>query len=530
MNQLGYFEQLKPDNPNVTERHLDEKNGTVDLTLKVKEKGKNSIGLSGGVSGLAGSFIGLNYSTNNFLGRGETLSVGANIGNLQRDITFSFTEPYFLDKPLQLGFTVYGRKFNYDQARQAAIFSGQQVNLPSALEENLQNYTQSSKGFSVSLGYAIHHSFKRVGISYSYDDSSVVALTTASKQLFDYLAFSGVNGPNALNGIITSKIAPSFSKNTLDSSLFPHRGSSIYITGEFAGLGGTVKTVRPIIEYKKFIPVQNRRNTIGYRVQGTFLTGYGGVVPPPFSRSYLGGENDLRGFDIRSVSPVAFLPSVGSIVLRNPDGTAVPKDPSNPLRGSYTIPIPVDQIVFPGGDFRPDRKRRIPHYYRGPGSAGAVCGRGHRSDSAHFAVAFEQFSIGRDQHHIIRLPDIGYRAELRRWTTAGRTGVDYSGGFTVSKTCGWDELDAAHVHGIGTTGVFAGDQCAVPDLLGLQPAAAGYHIAGTGTDHAPDVPRGSSWRLYLSTCQECVFAALFAEGTAENVPFHRGDNLLGNSV
>ncbi len=351
LNQLGYFEQLKPDDPNVTERHLDEKNGTVDLTLKVKEKGKNSIGLSGGVSGLAGSFIGLNYQTNNFLGRGETLSVAANIGNLQRDITFGFTEPYFLDKPLQLGFTVYARKFNYDQARQAAIFSGQQVNLPSDLQQNLQNYTQSSKGFSVSLGYAIHRSFKRVGLSYSFDDSTIVALTNASKQLFDFLAFSGVNGPNALDGIITSKVIPSFTKNTLDSSLFPHKGSSIYIAGEIAGLGGTVKTLRPIIEYKRFFPVQNRKNTIGYHVQATFLTGYDGVVPPPFSRSYLGGENDLRGFDIRSVSPVAFLPTNGSIALRNPDGSVVPKDPSNPLRGSYTVPIPVDQIVFPGGDF-----------------------------------------------------------------------------------------------------------------------------------------------------------------------------------
>jgi len=33
----------------------------------------------------------------------------------------------------------------------------------------------------------------------------------------------------------------------------------------------------------------------------------------------MGGENDLRGFDIRSVSPVAFLPSVGAIALRNPE-------------------------------------------------------------------------------------------------------------------------------------------------------------------------------------------------------------------
>ena len=38
LNQLGYFEPLKPDDPNTTERKLDEKNGTVDLTLKVKEK------------------------------------------------------------------------------------------------------------------------------------------------------------------------------------------------------------------------------------------------------------------------------------------------------------------------------------------------------------------------------------------------------------------------------------------------------------------------------------------------------------
>jgi outer membrane protein insertion porin family len=66
LNQLGFFEQLKPDDPNVTERHLDEKDGLVDLTLKVKERGKNQIGLSGGVSGLAGSFVGLSYTTKNF--------------------------------------------------------------------------------------------------------------------------------------------------------------------------------------------------------------------------------------------------------------------------------------------------------------------------------------------------------------------------------------------------------------------------------------------------------------------------------
>jgi len=89
LNQLNYFEALKPDQD--TEIKQDNQNGTVDLTLKLKEKGKNSIGLSGGVSGLAGSFIVLSYETNNFLGLGETLTLQASIGSRQRNLMFGFT-------------------------------------------------------------------------------------------------------------------------------------------------------------------------------------------------------------------------------------------------------------------------------------------------------------------------------------------------------------------------------------------------------------------------------------------------------
>jgi outer membrane protein insertion porin family len=350
LNQLGYFDQLKPDDPNITDRKLDEKNGTVDLTLKVHEKGKNSIGLNGGVSGLEGAFVGLSYTTNNFLGLGETLQVNVSLGNLARSILFGFTQPYMFDKPLQFGFTVYGNKTSYDQARQLSIANGQNLNLPSAVLQNLQNYTQSSTGFTSSLGYPLHRSFKRVGITYSFDRSSLLALSTASKNLFEFLAFRGISGPNALSGIITSKIFPNFSFNTLDSSISPHHGHQMTLGAEFAGLGGTVRSIRPIIQYKQFFPMQNRRNAFGFNVQGSFISGFGGLVAPPFQRFYMGGENDLRGFDIRSVSPVAFLPSAATITLTNPDGTPVPLNPANPRQGNYTVPIPVDQITFPGGD------------------------------------------------------------------------------------------------------------------------------------------------------------------------------------
>jgi outer membrane protein insertion porin family len=350
LNQLGYFDDLKPDDPDVTEIHKNEQEGTVDLTLKVKEKGKNSIGLSGGVSGLSGSFIGLNYSTNNFLGLGETLSIQGDIGTLQRDITFGFTEPYLFSRPYQLGFTVYDREFKYNQAQEEAILTGQSLNIPQSELQNLQNYTQNSKGFTLTVSHQLHRSLKRVGLTYSFDSSSIVALTTASQNLFNFLQFEGLSGPNSLNGIITSRIYPTFSYNKLDSGLFPHSGSSLSVGVQLAGLGGTVRSFEPIIDYKKFFPVQNHKNTIAFHVMGAFITGYGGVVAPPFERFYMGGEQDIRGFDVRTISPVAFLPSTTTINLTNPDGTIVPKDKTNPQRGNYTIQIPTDQPVFPGGD------------------------------------------------------------------------------------------------------------------------------------------------------------------------------------
>src|SRR6185437_940415 len=115
LNQLNYFETLKASDDVETRQNADA--GTVDLLLKLKEKGKNSIGLNGGLSGLSGSFIGLNYETNNFLGLGETLSVQANIGDLQRNLSFGFTEPYFRNKPISLRIQLFTSKYDFNPAK-----------------------------------------------------------------------------------------------------------------------------------------------------------------------------------------------------------------------------------------------------------------------------------------------------------------------------------------------------------------------------------------------------------------------------
>ena len=349
LNQLQYFNQIQAEQD--TDIKKNEADGTVDLTLKLKEKGKNSIGFNGGVSGLSGSFIGLTYETNNFLGLGETLQVSASVGDRQRNLLFGFTEPYMFDRPLQFGFTVFQNYYNFDAARNAQILTNNaNLNLPQSVLNTLQNYSTNTTGFTISASYPLHRSLKRVSLTYSFDVSSVSAFSQASTTLFEQLPFRQISGPNALSGTITSKLVPSLSFSSIDNPQRPKHGHSYFIGGEIAGLGGDVRDVRPIAEYKYFRPINRDRNTLAFRVLGSYVTGFGGVVAPPFERFYSGGDTDLRGFDVRTISPVTFLPIVTRITVTNPDGSPVPIDPNNLRRGFQSVPVPVYQIIQPGGD------------------------------------------------------------------------------------------------------------------------------------------------------------------------------------
>jgi outer membrane protein insertion porin family len=356
LNQLGYFEALKENESYELKRNPG--TNTVDITLKVKERGKNTIGLNGGVSGIAGTFAGLNYSTNNFLGLGETLSLGAQVGTLQDNITLGFTQPYLFDRPLQAGVSVYLRRFNYDQARQESLLTGQDLTayynaLGSA---NVLNYVQNSKGITFSASYPIKRSFARLGVALGYDDSSIKTESQGATTYFTYINFLGVNGPNALNGIKTLSITPSYTYNSKNSYLNPTAGKSIFFSIQAAGsvLGANVNTIRPTLDMQYFHPSPKwRRNVLAFHFLASTITGYGGKEAPPFARTFIGGENDIRGFDFYSISPIAFMPSSASIAQLNPDGTQrTQKIPVNGILTSEPISlnIPTYQIITPGGD------------------------------------------------------------------------------------------------------------------------------------------------------------------------------------
>jgi outer membrane protein insertion porin family len=357
LNQLEYFDPLRVDQD--SEAHQNPEAGTVDLLLKVKEKGKNSIGLNGGVSGLSGAFLGVNYQTNNFLGLGETLSLQGNLGNVSRQFLFGFSQPYLRNRPINMGFQIFNNKQDYNAAKSVQATTGQAPNLTAAQQSLTQNYNQASTGLNYSVSYPLkRHAFQRVGFTYSLSKSTISAFSTASQTFFQTISFrSGIQGANALAGIVSSQVSFTYTYNTINNPLRPRSGKEYTAVMQVAGLYGNVRYISPLVAYKSFRsmhylrPSPNGRNVLGLRAQLGYVQGFGGDVAPPQNRFYTGGESDLRGFDVRGATPYGYVPNRVTVQLTNPDGTCVPRDPTNPqLNQCILVPIPVYGIASIGGD------------------------------------------------------------------------------------------------------------------------------------------------------------------------------------
>jgi outer membrane protein insertion porin family len=190
-----------------------------------------------------------------------------------------------------------------------------------------------------------------VAVSYGLSRTNITTYNQASELLFTQVQYRSIAGPSALEGIVASTITPTISYNTINNPMNATKGKSIFYSLAFTGgpLGGNVNTITNTGEIKYFHPINKKRNAIGLRFLGAFTTGYGGKEVPPYSRFYMGGEQDIRGFDIRGISPVTYIPSVFNQTISyfnnhnlGPGGF--------PTLASFSVPLVAYTITFPGGD------------------------------------------------------------------------------------------------------------------------------------------------------------------------------------
>ena len=357
LNQTQYFDPIDKDQD--VETRTDEEQGDVDLNVKVREKGRQQISFNGAAGGLGGSSFGLEYSTNNLAGRGEVLSFAAGIGNRQQSLQFTYQEPYFRDRPISVGFSIFASRYKFFGE---GTFLTQNQDLLDDLtfdplasitvdESNL--FTQTTYGANVFMTAPLSElffrkrrftQFSRVGLTYQFssttiEDPEVNQSDDPSERIPVIYAV-----PN----IITSRITGSFVYDTRQpaaNGIDTVGGSQLTTTLAFSGLGGDVRTISPSISYSKFIPIRrkqsknpevfafrilagtNRAFAITDAIKNANSIAYVGGIPV-YERFYLGSENDIRGYNSRSIGPVApfdtYVTSRNVSTAANASGTPVP--------------------------------------------------------------------------------------------------------------------------------------------------------------------------------------------------------------
>ena len=105
-----------------------------DLTVNVTEQSTGELSVGAGYSSTS-SFVGeFGYTERNLFGRGQYLRASIALSTLSKQFQFSFTEPYFLDRPLAAGFDLYKILTDYQPGRlsQAITAAGLRFGFPTS--------------------------------------------------------------------------------------------------------------------------------------------------------------------------------------------------------------------------------------------------------------------------------------------------------------------------------------------------------------------------------------------------------------
>jgi outer membrane protein insertion porin family len=262
LNKLHYFDEIDFQSEKGPSDNL------TDVGIHVKEKPTGMFSIGAGYSAVDGAVITGQISQQNLLGRGQTLSVRASLGQKTTQYEISFVEPWLFDIPLWTKLDVWDYTRTYDA------------------------YDLDTYGVGVTFGYPI---WKYV-TGYAGYKLSMNDVTNINPYSSSYVLAQEGN-------TLTSQLSFTLTADTTDDPMFPSSGSKNTASIDYAGglLGGQTGFTRYSVSSGWFFPMP-LDTVFSVRGRGGYINSNNGQDIPIYERFYLGGISTLRG--LRSVGPV----------------------------------------------------------------------------------------------------------------------------------------------------------------------------------------------------------------------------------
>src|SRR6266480_6984216 len=274
LENLGYFSKVEtyPEETDVP--------GRKDLTILVQEKRTGSLSFGGGFStvdslvGFAeltqGNFDLFNWPS--FTGGGQKFRLRLQYGTQRKDFLLNVVEPYFLDRRLSLSGSLF-----YTEADYLSV-----------------DYNQRNYGFSFELRKPLT-SFMYASLAYQLQNVEIFNVSSSASAAI-----------KSQEGTFTeSKIFSSLVFDRRDNPLLTRRGQRVSLSPYIAGgfLGGDTQIYGWDLEGSQYFHFKWDTILLFNGEIATVSKWGSGTEVPIFNRLYLGGSNNLRGFDFRDVGP-----------------------------------------------------------------------------------------------------------------------------------------------------------------------------------------------------------------------------------
>jgi outer membrane protein insertion porin family len=271
LDRLGYFEEAvveTPAVPGVADQ--------VDVNFSVKERPSGSLTAGVGYSQSQGFLINASISQNNVFGTGKRVSATVNNSDVNRVISFSYTNPYHTLEGISRGFSIFDRETD-----------------PGDTE--VVEYTTDSRGVSVDYGFPMSE-FNTSNLSLGYEDTSIDTTIGTPPSI---LAFIDVYSDQ----YDLFKLTGGFTHDTRNRAILADRGVLHSISTEISLPLSDLEYYKLRYRGLKYLPLSGAftlllRGDIGYG------DGYRDTLELPFFENfYTGGPESVRGFSSNSLGP-----------------------------------------------------------------------------------------------------------------------------------------------------------------------------------------------------------------------------------
>jgi outer membrane protein insertion porin family len=285
VERLGYFKETNIETPPVP--------GTtdqVDVNVNVTEMPTGSLMVGAGFSSSEGLVLTGSVSQNNLFGTGDQLALQLNSGKINKTYSLSFTDPYFTQDGVSLGYDLYRRDMNTSSLTTVA------------------DYSTSTIGLGLRLGIPVTE-LDTVSLGASVEQVRLNLAATAPNVYFQYANSYDQNCP-AVSGTACSlttqslRVESGWARDSRDSLLYPTKGSYQRVFAEMGTPVGDLEFYKLNYQYQWLTPISH---DVSLLLNGEFGfgSGYGGKTLPLFRNFYAGGIGSVRGFDSGTLGPKA---------------------------------------------------------------------------------------------------------------------------------------------------------------------------------------------------------------------------------